>query len=119
MNVFIWNAVTSSPEMKVLFGGEVKVYEAEGDGSSAPYIVWSNITETPSYGIGTSALSTKRRIQFDVYAKSGRLVREIGDCLESIFLGKGIAVLKMGPFMERGTKLYRRTIDMNFIIRGN
>ena len=118
MNIFIWNAVTGSPEMKDLFDGEVKIYEAEGNGSSAPYIVWSSITETPVYGVGSAVISTKRRIQFDVYAKSGRLVREISDCLEGVFSGKGIVALRMGPFMERGTKLYRKTIDMSFIVKG-
>lgn len=121
MDEFIWHAVKDSPEMKELFSGEPRIYSDGGsrDDPVSPYIVWTNITEIPTVGVSNRSLSNKHRIQFDVYARNSSQARQIGKCLEEVFRGRGIPLLRMGPYPEAGTKLYRRTIDMSFIVKGN
>lgn len=111
----------SSKEMQKLFGGEPSIFPDGGsrDKPAAPYIVWTNITETPAVGVSNRSLSNKYRIQFDVYSASSYEAQQIGKCLEEVFKGRGIPLLRMGPYPEAGTKLYRRTIDMSFIVKGN
>ncbi len=121
MDDFIWKIVTNSPEIKEIFQGKSRIYPygVTREDPAPPYVVWTNIVETPSYGVKHKPISSKHRVQFDVYARNGNEAKKIGDVLEMAFDGKGIAVLKTGPLPEHGTKLYRRTIDMSFIKRGN
>lgn len=121
MNNFIWDSLIQSPEMNNIFNGKPRVYADGGsrDNLLAPYIVWTNITESPTLGVGAKALSSRHRVQFDIYSRDTREVSEIGQCLEKVFMGRGVPLLRMGPLPEVGTKLYRRTIDMSFIVKGN
>lgn len=121
MDDFIWDVVTESPEIQEYFKGKNKIYPygITREDPNAPYVVWTNITETPNYGVKNKSMLNKHRVQFDIYAKNGNEAKKIGEILESAFLGEGIAVLRIGPLPEAGTKLYRRTIDMSFIRKGN
>lgn len=120
MNELIWDRVTNSKEMQELFGGEPRIFPDGGrrDNPAAPYIVWQIITDTPSLDLSFKPRSSKVRIQFDVYAITAKLAKEIGVELERIFIGRAIPLLRMGPSPESGTKLYRRTIDMSFFKKG-
>lgn len=121
MNERIWEKVTNSQALQGLFGGKPRIYSEGGkrDNPKAPYIVWQVISEVPYAEIGFKVGGAKFRIQFDVYSSSAKETKDIGKALEKAFIGQGIPVLRMGPYSEPGTKLYRRTIDMSFFKRGN
>ncbi len=121
MDDFIWEIVTKSHEIKEAFKGENRIYpySVTRESPAAPYVVWTNVAETPNYGVNHKPISSKHRVQFDIYARNGNEAKKLGEILEKAFDGKGIAVLRIGPLPEYGTKLYRRTIDMSFIAKGN
>lgn len=107
--------------MHELFGGKPNLYPDGGrrEAPKRPYIVWQEITDTPYIGMGFRSNSSKVRVQFDIYAEHQVIVRNIGSELEKLFLGRAIPLLRMGPSPEPNTKLFRRTIDMSFFIKGN
>lgn len=120
MDEFIWDVVTNNQEIKDFFKDSPRIYPngiTRSDPKS-PYIVWVNIHETPRFGISDKSLSSKHKVQFDIYASTGIQAKILGELVEEAFRGKGIAALRLGPLPEAGTKLYRRTIDMSFILKG-
>lgn len=79
------------------------------------YITWQIISDIPARMIDHRRDISKVRIQFDIYTVDEKSVFEISSQLEKELLGKGLTLLRSGPFFNADTKMYRRTIDVSFL----
>lgn len=82
------------------------------------YVVWQIVSDVPDITIDYKSDFSKIRVQFDIYSKSERAVFEICEKLESEALGRGLVLLRNGPFLNPDTKMYRRTVDISFFKKG-
>lgn len=105
----------TSKKMKIPFYSAGIAQNAKGD----RYIVWQIISDVPGATIGYKSNVSKMRVQFDIYSRKEEVTFAIGKDLEERLLGKGLVLLRNGPFFDIETKMYRRSIDMSFFRKGN
>lgn len=80
---------------------------------TAPYAIYSQVSNTPEVTIGNSIPIDNTRIQIDVFAKTYAEVQSLSNQVKTAMMALSAVPLSAGDLYESEVKLYRVTQDFS------